>query len=181
MGLNLDWNQFVEEHYEGIYRFCLSYFRSTDQAEDAVQNTFLKAWKNRRSLKSETSQKAWLYSIARNACRDKTRWWKRWHNTFSSNEAVEPEVFSQSILSITLEKLIAALPDRQREVFILRHWHGFDTIETARILGIHPGTVKSHLKRAIDSLKSSLELEEREMTTATDIETSYKTHNRELS
>ena len=63
---------------------------------------------------------------------------------------------SQSELGMTLHKLVARLSQRQREVFILRHWHGFSTEETAEQLGLNCGTVKSHLKRAIDHLKHEL-------------------------
>jgi RNA polymerase sigma factor (sigma-70 family) len=45
---------------------------------------------------------------------------------------------------------------RQREVFILRHWHGFSTAETAELLQLHEGTVKSHLKRGVETVKGAL-------------------------
>lgn len=55
-----------------------------------------------------------------------------------------------------IKQLVCNLPQRQKEVFILRHWHGFSTKETADLLSIGEGSVKSHLSRAIDKIKLDL-------------------------
>lgn len=179
MAPDLDWNDFVEEHYDGIYRYCFSIMRSKEDAEDAVQNAFLKAWKKRSALTKVSSAKAWMYSIARNTCIDKKRWWNRWKLSFTQADVEVPAGPQPESLSHTLKALINNLPHKQREVFILRHWHGFSTSEAAELLGIQPGTVKSHLKRAVDSLKKSIELSEAEMTTESETESSYNTEHGE--
>jgi RNA polymerase sigma-70 factor (ECF subfamily) len=161
---NLDWEEFVELHYTAIFAYCNQMLRSSADAEDAVQDTFLRAYKQLGSLKEKAAARAWVYTIARNVCLDKQRWWKRQlrHLSEHTEEAVDLGVPGQqrSEMAARLQRLIAALPLKQREVFVLRHWHGFSTDETADILGINTGTVKSHLKRAVDKLKQELEREE---------------------
>ena len=143
-------------HYEEIYRFCLHFLGSRAEAEDVTQEVFIKAFQSLDSVREEGATRGWLYSIARNCCIDKKRWWKR-YLTFLHRGREEGVDQGMGELSLTLSKLISELPERQREIFILRHFHDFSTEDTAQLLNISPGTVKSHLKRAVDSLKKALE------------------------
>lgn len=150
-----NWDQFVATHYQAVYRYCFHFLGSEADGEDAVQKTFLKAWNSFSALKDPNAAKAWLYSIARNICIDQSRWWKR---TQKVKESLEQQATgSKEIeLSLTLRYLILKLPRKQKEVFILRHLHDFSTKETAAMLGIGEGTVKSHLSRAVTTLKGEL-------------------------
>jgi RNA polymerase sigma factor (sigma-70 family) len=96
-----------------------------------------------------------LFRSARNTFYDRFRSLKRLFKFQNSQAQEVPEVKDAS-LKLVLTELIEELPDRQKEVFILRHWHGFSTEETANLTGLNPGTVKSHLSRAIDKLKTGL-------------------------
>lgn len=149
------WERFVYEYYQDIYSFCFQFTGNQHDAEDATQATFLKAWNKFSTLQDQSAARGWLYSIARNSCLDQCRWWKRFLG-FKKTLPVEHNISGDSDLARHLEKLIAALPLKQREVFILRHWQGFSTRETASLLGISSGTVKSHLKRAVDSLRKDI-------------------------
>lgn len=153
----MDWETFVNEHYSKIYGFIYQFLGSKADAEDATQEAFLRAYKSYSSLREPSSAKAWIYSIARNVCIDKSRWWKRYTATISNLDREDTANPKTTELTLTLRKLINELPIKQREVFILRHWHDFDTKETAKLLSISEGTVKSHLKRAIDKIKKDLE------------------------
>ena len=152
----IEWEHFVEQNYQAIFRFCMHILRNSADAEDAVQKTFLKAYLKKDSLNDNSKLKSWIYSIARNVCIDKQRWWKRnrtepeEYGTDANSESSNPE------LTMTLQALIAQLPTKQREVFILRHWHGFSTKQVAEILKIKEGTVKSHLKRGVEKIKEGL-------------------------
>lgn len=159
---SLDWESFVQTHYSAIFGFCFQLLGSRGDAEDAVQEAFMRAFKSQSALKDHAVAKAWIYSIARNVCLDRRRWWKRqlrWLQLSSDDEVgAVPAENSEKGLSTTLRSLIAALPQKQREVFVLRHWQGFSTEETAALLRIGEGAVKSHLKRAVDRLKEELEV-----------------------
>lgn len=152
------WNSFVESHYEAIYRYCLQFLCSQVEAEDATQQTFVKAWKSFAKLNKPEAAKSWLYSIARHVCIDRLRAHRR-SPILSELSDQKSQQKSDPALSLTLQQLIVELAQRQREVFILRHFHGFSTKETAKLLRISEGSVKSHLKRAVDFLRERLEEE----------------------
>ena len=151
----MNWDEFVEQYYAPIYRFCYHILGSREEAEDLTQDTFFKAYRSFSSITKQESVRSWIYSIARNGCIDRKRWWKRFLPREPEGEELQAPASSPD-LSMTLSKLIQALPLKQREVFVLRHWHGFSTREVADFLRIDEGTVKSHLKRAVDKLKSQL-------------------------
>ena len=148
------WEALVDANYQAIYRFTFHLLRSRRDAEDATHDTFEKAYRALPTLNDTSRARSWLYSIARNVSIDRQRRATRFPELEFKGELAAP-VCSPD-LTMDLEALIAQLPERQREVFVLRHWHGFDTAETAHILGIDDGTVKAHLKRAVDKLRTAL-------------------------
>lgn len=149
------WDEIVSQYYANIYAYAFHLLRSKADAEDITQDTFIRAKRALPTLKNEATLKAWLYSIARNLVIDKQRSLKRFFNYLNTKEQVS--VFDQKLeLGVMLTQLIEKLPRRQKEVFILRHWHEFSTEETAELLKIDAGSVKSHLSRAITKLKSEL-------------------------
>lgn len=129
------------------------------EAEDLTQQTFFKIFRaeeKKQSLPQEEAEmKFFLYRVARNTFFDKFRFFKRLRR-FQKSESVKEQVQVDDSLKLILRQLIEALPQRQREVFILRHWHGFSTREAAKMLNINEGSVKSHLSRAIEKLKAEL-------------------------
>lgn len=147
------WQEIVEAHYADIYAYAFRFLGSKDEAEDLTQDVFLKAWLvlERGDLIPEI--RPWLFVIARNRCIDKKRWWKRWLGFLSSTQPAEPEAFEASEFNTDI---LQTLPKRQREIFILRHWHDFSTAQTANLLGISEGAVKSQLKKAVESLKKRI-------------------------
>lgn len=149
------WERLTGEHYAVIYRYALHLSGSKSDAEDIVQETFLKARKAKARPDSD-GERRWLYTIARNVVIDKQRWWNRWGNRqgVEFEESQSNESFSEPTTFIL--KHLKALPLRQREVFVLRHWHGFSTTECAEFLNIGVGSVKSHLSRAIATLKKTI-------------------------
>jgi RNA polymerase sigma-70 factor (ECF subfamily) len=150
-----EWEEIVELYYTSIFRFCRQFLGSHTEAQDATQIVFYKACKRLPTRKDKSTTRSWLYQIARNTCIDKVRWWKRY---FTFRDSIEVSFANApTTISKTLREAVSALPTRQREVFILRHWHDFSTEQTAEQLGITPGSVKTHLKRAIKTLRTRLE------------------------
>ena len=153
------WERFVGEYYPAVFRFLVHFLGSRAEAEDAVQEVFLKAWEHLQTLPEISNERAWIYSIARNYAIDRTRWWKRllskvdFSSTELENKAARDTMSVDADVRIVLSH-VKKLPTRQREVFILRHWHGFSTEEVAKMLGISTGSVKTHLKRSIEFVKT---------------------------
>ena len=146
------WEELVEEHYLGIYHYACRFLGSRAEAEDVTQVTFLSACQRLEENAPMDKIRSWFFTIARNKCIDRRRFWRRWRSRPPSGDEQSPAPLPEPLIFI--QRLLQKLPRRQREIFILRHWHGFSTRETAEILAINEGTVKSHLIRATRALKA---------------------------
>lgn len=152
-----------------IYRFLLGTLRDHDAAETLTQETFLRAWNARDSFREDCSIATWLTRIALNLARDHTRtgrfrFWKR--ASSSAVEASEVASFLPSGESSAESHLIAReqvegiwntvgkLSQRQRSIFLLRFMDEMEIPEIATATGLPLGTVKSHLYRAIATVRA---------------------------
>lgn len=153
---NILWNQIVEAHYRDIYAYAVQFLGNHAEAEDVTQDTFLKAGKRLSSVREPDKIRAWLFQIARNCCIDRTRFYRRFLHSETMPEETQ-ETSPDFLLAERTRRAIQKLPRRQREVFLLRIMHDFSTEDTATMLHIRPGSVKSHLHRAISSLQKVLQ------------------------
>ena len=153
----------VRLHAQGvlnvIYRMC----GDAQLAEDAAQETFIRAWQNLSSYRPQTSLRNWLYRIAVNVGTDMLRKEKRifpnaiedLHLT-DSGPGLESLV-SQQERTALVQKAILSLPDASRAVLVLREYEGLSYQEISSTLDIPVGTVMSRLSYARNLLKSKLE------------------------
>ena len=129
-------------------------------AEDIAQEAFLKIFRYIRSYRAGHTFKAYFYRIVMNASRDHlTRMQPSGHATLESlgdtHAASEGEASFEDVEM--LRRALSELPQREREVVILRDLQGLTTWEVARILRISPITVRRHSSRALARLKKILE------------------------
>jgi RNA polymerase sigma-70 factor (ECF subfamily) len=163
-------NALVTRHERAVYAVCFRLLRDAGLAEDAAQDTFLKAWDSLDSFKGGTVR-PWLLRIAHNRCLDLIRAGRRrpadsldaepveteptW--TSQSAGAEHPEAFvDRSELSGHLERALGMLPDDQRAVIVLSDVHGYAYEEIAAITGVAVGTVKSRISRGRARLREIL-------------------------
>jgi len=149
----MNWNQFVEDYQERIFSYCYQFLGNFAEAEDVTQEVFTKCFV---SYREQEVSKSLVYRIARNACVDQRRLTRRIVNLLNSREEKNLST-PQDELALSLRRLIAALPTQQKEVFIMRHWHGFSTEEVATFLSVSQSTVKTQLSRAVQKLKAELD------------------------
>lgn len=141
---------------------------SEEDARDLCQETFLKAYRSLRSFKGEARFSSWLYQIALNACRDRMR--RRRGKTLVSLEGLEEsgsvplasepsalDLVEANDLARAVAAAVAALPDEQREVIILKEYQGLTFLEIAEVLGLPTSTVKTRLYRGLGQLRERLE------------------------
>ncbi len=161
----------VTKHRPQIFRFLLSSTRDVDLAETLTQECFLKAHRNWRSFRGESSAMTWLMRIAINLQKDHWRnrrmqfWRKTQSNTVDLSEAsewlpsgertVEQQLLAKERVS-QVSKAVEGLSERQRTVFLLRYVEEMELSEIARSTGLNEGTVKAHLSRALVKVRAEL-------------------------
>jgi RNA polymerase sigma-70 factor (ECF subfamily) len=158
----------MERHQRRVYRIALSYLRDPDDALDAVQETFVKAFLGAPRWDGSADAGPWLSRIAVNHAIDRYRRAKRRRASFTPLEegdhderqaAEEPSPERRAVsrdLGRRIEAALRGLPEKQRAVFVLRHYDEMSLEEIAAQLGLRLGTVKSSLHRAILGLRDRL-------------------------
>ena len=164
----------VERHERPVYRFVLRSVRDDERAEELTQDVFLRVVNNAARYKPSAKFTTWLYTIARNACIDEARRRGR-RPTVSLNAPVGDEdgatfldrlrdarargggsEVARASFRDHLETGIAALPELQREVFLLRQFEGMRFVDIAQQLGVSDNTVKSRMRYALATLRDHL-------------------------
>lgn len=147
-----------------LYAVARLMLRSSDLAEDAVQEALVRAWQQLPSLRDPDRFDAWLYRLVVNACADQGRQLRRW------TQQVRPIPLQASITDDTgsiadrelLERGFSRLKPEQRAVVILHYSSGFSAAEIARILGIPDGTARSRLYYATEAMRAALAADARQ-------------------
>ena len=141
-----------------LLRTCYMILRDRTLSEDAVQETFMKAYRNLGDFRGDSSEKTWLMRIAMNTCRDmrKSSWFRY------INRAVTPEMLQDASVACeayeeTLINEVMRLPFALRGVVLLYYYQNMDTNEIAEILGIARSSVSGRLQRARKKLRAVLE------------------------
>lgn len=147
----------VNQYQTRLMRMCYMLLKNRQYAEDATQETFLKAFLHYGTLRDKSKEKAWLMAIAINTCRMmlRSRWIKHIQRSLPDPEeerAFQPFPMDEIMLHIEVERL----PYRQREAVLLYYYQGMSTGEVARCLNVSQSLVSSRLKRARKQLKNAL-------------------------
>jgi RNA polymerase sigma factor (sigma-70 family) len=146
-------------HQRRVYSYCYRRLGSREEAEDAVQATFLNAWQSlRRGVRPEAPL-PWLYGIAHNVCLTRNRSMRR-RGRIELAEASAPEPASPESRRDELhgvDDALRALPHDQRRAFLLREWRGFSYAEIASAMSLSNSAVESLIFRARRGLAASLE------------------------
>ena len=150
-------------HSETLYCIALRFTGNSSDAEDFVHDTWIRAVGAINRFRGDSSLRTWLTSILINRCRESFRG-RRELSLEDSAEAIASPGASElhAIEEIDLERALAAMPNRYREVFVLHDIEGFTHVEIAVLLGIETGTSKSQLARGRRFLRAALSAGERE-------------------
>jgi RNA polymerase sigma-70 factor (ECF subfamily) len=166
----------VQRHRIRIYNFVLRHTRDPATAEELAQEVFLRAVQHAANFKHEARFATWIYAIARNLCVDQGRKQRiRQHQSLDSSRpgadgtgsvaelvgdphprsSVERSAGGGRIRQSIIEA-VDALPEEQREVFLLREVGGLAFREIAEVTGISENTVKSRMRYALERLQQAL-------------------------
>lgn len=148
----------VLQYQESLLRLCYMQLKDQGQAQDAVQETFFRAYRHWEDFRGEGSEKTYLMKIAVNVCRDqrKTGWFRHVDRRLTPEELPQASVpFSRREEDLLLQ--VMALPEKQREVILLYYYQNLNVNEIAQVLGIAHSSVSGRLKQARKRLRSVLE------------------------
>jgi len=168
--------ELVAERSGEIYGLLFRLTENGEEARDLTQETFLRAFQNIDRFRGEADIRTWIYRIAINQARNRSRWWRRRRRdatvsldatygesgqTVMSTLAEPSQNPEQQTLArereMTLRTALQRLALSYRETVILRDIEGFTYEEIAETLGINVGTVKSRLARGRQELRKKLE------------------------
>ena len=141
-----------------LLRTCYAYLGDLSLAEDALQETFLKAWKHFDGFRGDANEKTWLMRIAINTCKDirRSAWFRHTDSSAALDSLPEGSVpFTARDDSLVLA--IMKLKPKLKEVVLLRWYQQLSGDETAQVLGISRSTVYTRLEKARRQLQRELE------------------------
>lgn len=142
--------EWYEQYHTGIYRFALSLLRNPQQAEDVLQETFVKLLAGKFSFPTPGKEKAWLFKVARNLCMDILR--KRIQEL-----ELPPAIAAPAGENWEFLELISPLSQEEQMIVSLRFIGGFSHKEIAGITGTTVHAAKKRYERAIHKLREEME------------------------
>jgi len=157
-----DFHDLIEREIPRLRRYARALTRSTDRADDLVQETLLRAVAKAHLWQQGTDIRAWLFTIMHNQYVNMVR------RAIREEATVDIEQLSSSLAATTdptasrqlreLERALGRLPGEQREVILLVGLEGLSYETAAQILGVPVGTVRSRLSRGRDALRRLMDL-----------------------
>jgi len=154
-------SQLMERHQRGLLRLSMRFTREQSQAEDIVQESFIKAYQKIEMFEGRSSFKSWLYQIAVNTARNRLR--SRHHETVSIDElslgvsaGAEMELVQMDVRRI-IRAEVENLPERQKMALKLRIFEDLSFKEIAEIMACPYDTAKANYRHALMKLKTNLE------------------------
>ena len=152
--MDLEFQTVVERYSAPLYRLAYSYLSSRQDAEDVLQEVFLKFLRRRPVFSAEEQRRAWLMTVTANQCRDLLRspWRRRVGELHEAQglSAPEPETYPE------VAAALAQLPAKDRAVVYLFYYEQLPTKDIAAILRMTDSAVRTRLSRAREKLKDLL-------------------------
>lgn len=150
--------QLSARNVQSAYRLAWAILGDDCDAEDATQDAFTAAWRQRSTLREADRFDAWFGRILVNSCRDRLRKRTRTRGMIGGEpDGVSPDDAHKSLERDELYTAVAGLDPDQRMVVMLRFWMDMTVDDIADRLGVPAGTVKSRLHRSMQRLRATLE------------------------
>ena len=172
--LNSKLDSFLRDCQKQAYGIANLAIKNSADSLDVIQNTMI-AFVKYYPSKPEDQWRALFYKVLQNKINDHFRSKKRWFNLFTSPKDQGSEIsevlmvnnqesknttptqyFQSDEINKNISQAISMLPERQRQAVIYRLWQGFSVKETAHIMKVTQGSIKTHLSRALSNLKGQL-------------------------
>ena len=149
-----DYARIVQTHMDTIYRIAVSYTKVPSDADDIVQQTFVKLLSRKKVFTDREHEKRWLIRVCVNECN--SFFSSFWRKNVSSIDSLEYQPMFSEEKDTDLYEAIKQLPSKCRIVIYLFYYEGYPTKEIADILHMKEATVRTRLVRARNLLKEQL-------------------------
>ena len=162
-GSQLAFKQLFDRYTPRIYRFAISYLKSDADAEELVQDVFLKLWEKRETLDESQNIRAYIFKIAINSIYNlsKKKNYKQVYNEFVKNNFIQGNEFTwnevmYNELVDSLNLHIDKMPAQRRDIFLMSRKDGLSNQEIAKNLNISLRTVENQIYRSVSYLREQL-------------------------
>ena len=162
-----DFDELVEKHSGEIFAYVWRMLRDTVDAEDCLQETFLRAFRSYGRVRAGTNYRAWLYKIATNAARSQ---WKRRKRNETYTIDLDPDLqadgmsvidrVEQKTLLAAVTRAVEALPDQQRAALIMRKYQELSYAEIAAALECTEAAARANVYQAVKKLQAQFGINE---------------------
>ncbi len=150
-----------------LFAFAMKLLRSSEDAEEVVQEVFYKIWKNKHLLDEQKSFKAFIFTIAKNymynllAKKVSETTYKHYYTTHTQNKVSSTEEnLNVQDLNHTIRQVLRQMPKKRKQVFMMSRYEGLNNKEIASRLHISLSTVENHINKALKELKKHLSFHE---------------------
>ena len=154
--MDLDYSEIFERLGPGLYRLAFSYVKNRSDAEDAVQETFLRLLKTNRRFDTQEDCKRWLMTVTANQCKDLLRSARRRREVTMDNDELSRLSAAETDAAPDIGTALFRLPEKYRSVIYLHYYEGYPTKEISKILHVTQSAVLSRLERARNQLRQLL-------------------------
>lgn len=153
-----------KKYCKKLYKFGYSILKSEEETENLIQDVFLNLWENRHKVEKDSSIKSYVFTIAYNSAisviRKKAReseFVEYLKSLQEINEAPVNVELEYNELTNKLDEIIKALPERQKEVYLLHKVENLKYNEIAERLNISVNTIENHMSRALKTIRKKLD------------------------
>lgn len=156
-----DFTDFASARWSALVRSAVFLGCTTEEAQDLAQHTLLRCYTSWRKVQRAGDQDAYLYRMLLNALRDARR--RRWRNerpTATLPDRGRDDQTHHIDVADAVDRALRELSPANREAVVLRYYAHLSEQQTAQVLGIAPGTVKSRVSRALAQLATSTHLKD---------------------
>ncbi len=142
------------------FRLAVSMLGDREEAEDAVQESTIKAWRNLHQLKNAGVARSWFFTIVANQCRSvrRGRWWSVVKLAAPEQAKSGPE--DEAVRRTDVQQALGSLPPDDRLALYLRYYMDLPLNEVASVLGVSESAAKSRIHRAAQALKPAVDVPE---------------------
>lgn len=150
-----EYERLAKEYLDSIYRVAVNGCKHHADAEDVVQNTFVKLWERTESFADEEHARKWLIRVAVNECN--SLWRSGWKRRTAYLEEMTAEPVCQATERNDIYYAVQELPPKYRQIVYLHYYEEYSIREIAEIMHLSETAVKTRLLRARQKIKSAME------------------------